>query len=102
MHHVNQVMGQIGPANSGVPDGIYLTFASVFPPPITSAEDQARLVEDLKGAGLQAVPAGRFHMSRELAQEAINVLRFSIAQYDASIQQALQQKAAGEELRDDL
>lgn len=88
VHHVNQVMGQVGPATAGVPDGIYLTLASVFPPPITSTEVQARFVEQLQATGLQAVAAGRFHMTRELAEEVVNVLRFAIEQYDAAVKHA--------------
>jgi hypothetical protein len=88
VQHVNQAMGQVGPATAGVPDGIYLTLASIFPPPIVTPEDHARAMVELKDTGIQAIPAGRFHMSRELAQEVIHVLQFTVAQYDAAVQAA--------------
>jgi len=96
VQHVNHVMGQIGTAMAGVPDGIYLTLASISPPPIASLEDQAAFLATLKTTGLRAVPGGRFHMSREMAEQTINVLRFSIEQYDSAVQ-TLRQKDAGEE-----
>jgi hypothetical protein len=95
VQHVNHVMGQVGPSTAGVPDGIYLTLTSISPPPITSPADQAAFVEMLQATGLRAAPGGRFHMSREVAQEVINVLRVSIEQYDAAIQ-VLRQKEAAE------
>jgi hypothetical protein len=82
-----------------VPDGICLTLASIFPPPIVSPEAQARFLEELQATGLQATPAGRFHMTKELAQEVVNVLRFAIEQYDAAVQLAARQSAAGKEAK---
>lgn len=96
VHHINQVMGQVGPAVSGVPDGIYLTLASIFPPPIVSPEEQARFIEEMNVSGVRAVPAGRFHMSRESALEVINVLRFAIEQYDATAHRMKPQAEGGD------
>jgi hypothetical protein len=85
-HHVNQVIGQVGPAQDGIPDGIYVSFGSVTPPIVLAAdEDEHRAIV----RGLQHQPAkvtafGRFHLSRESAAALVRIVQTSIAQYDAA------------------
>jgi hypothetical protein len=86
--HVNQVIGQLGPPTNGIPDGIYLALGSVEPPIVTDAESRARVVEELRAAGAKVDVRGRFHLTRQLADEVIRILQETEAQYDAAVHAA--------------
>jgi hypothetical protein len=88
--HVNQALSSIGPPGSdGIPDGVYLTLGTVFPPAITEDSDaRNQLFERLRENGIKVNVAGSFHMTRQMVNDLIAVLQGTAAKYDAAIRQA--------------
>lgn len=83
LQFVNQMVAQLGaPAGpQAVPDGISLIFGCASPPILVgSPEAVARKVDELQSVRVQ--PLGRFIMSRDRAEELLQVLARSLAQYD--------------------
>lgn len=85
VQHANQALGQLGTPVKGIPDGIYLILGSVEPLVLPDEESRARAVENLEAHGIKVSVQGRFHVSRQAADELIRVLSASIAQYDAAV-----------------
>jgi hypothetical protein len=86
--HVNQALGQLGPPTKGVPDGIYLALGQVEPEIVLDEESRARLIEGLRETGAKVGVRGRFHLTRELADEIIRILQETVVLYDAAIKAA--------------
>jgi hypothetical protein len=94
--HVNQALGQLGPPTNGIPDGIYLTFGRVEPEIVLDAESQAKVIEELKESGAKVGVLGRFHLTRQLADEVIRVLQETSAQYDAAVRNTQESHGEGQ------
>jgi hypothetical protein len=93
VHHVNQALAQIGgPAQDGVPDGIYLALGSTEPPLVVgSEEERLRALEKLQA--LKVSVHGRFHVSRSQLNDLIQVLETVAAQYDDIVSDAADRRA---------
>ena len=83
--HVNQAIGQLGTPVKGIPDGIYLVLGNMEPPVIPDAETRTRIINELLASGAKISVPGRFHLSREAADEVVRILQETIAQYDAAV-----------------
>lgn len=88
VQHVNQVLAQIGgPAQDGVPDGIYISFGSAEPPPVFGSPEE-------REQALQAIPAlkvtvySRIHISRSHLRDVVRVLEEVERQYDTVAENA--------------
>jgi hypothetical protein len=96
VQHANQALGQLGTPVKGIPDGIYLILGSVEPLVIPDEESRARVIEDLAANGVRVTVHGRFHISRQAADELMRVLGQSVALYDAAVRAAEERKAVSE------
>jgi hypothetical protein len=86
VRHVNQFMAQVGsPAQDGVPDGVYLSFGSVEPPPVFGSPAERRRTYD-QIAVLKVNVHGRLHFSRSHLRDLVQVLEELGRQYDALIE----------------
>ena len=97
--HVNQALGQVGPAGAdGMPDGIYVTMGVVPPPALIDEmpEERERLLERLRTEGVKANVVGQFHMSRQVLADLIAVLQITAAKYDAAAQRGTSQRGESE------
>ena len=88
VHHVNQVIAQIGgPAQDGVPDGIYVSFGRAEPLPVFgSEEERERAYQAI--AALKVSVHGRIHVSRSNLRDLVRVLEEVGRQYDALVEHA--------------
>jgi hypothetical protein len=81
---VNSMSVSVGPnaGDSGVPDGIYLTFGVVAPPMVTAttAEEYVAALAEIPYVPIR--PVGRFVLSREHAINLANFLASQVAGYD--------------------
>lgn len=95
--HANQFIAQVGPpTESGMPDGVYLTFGHIPPPLVISKDPEMRQreIEVLK-AGIQVEVLGRFHFSRERLAELIKVLQTTVENFDRAAVVYQQRKSGG-------
>lgn len=83
LNFVNQIVAQLGaPAGpEQVPDGIIVILGHAAPPVIVGSEEAIQRQVDALSS-VQVQPLGRFVMSRERAEELLQVLAQSVAQYD--------------------
>lgn len=88
VQHANQALGQLGTPVRSIPDGILLILGSVDPPVIPDENIRDAVINDLLANGAKVSVLGRFHLSRETAEEVIRILREATAQYDAAVKQA--------------
>jgi hypothetical protein len=89
--HVNQAIAGIGPPlSNGLPDGIYVTFGSVPPPVLLDDDPEARAdaIAKLKAEGTKVNVAAQFHITRQMVDDIIHVLRITADRYDIAVQQA--------------
>jgi len=93
VQHANQALGQLGTPVKGIPDGIYLILGSVEPLVIPDEESRTRAIEDLAAHGVRVTVQGRFHISRQAADELVRILGESVALYDAAVRAAEDRKA---------
>jgi hypothetical protein len=93
VQHANQALGQLGTPVKGIPDGIYLILGSVEPLVIPDEESRAQAIEDLTAHGVRVTVQGRFHISRQAADELMRVLGESVALYDAVVRATEERKA---------
>jgi hypothetical protein len=93
VQHANQALGQLGTPVKGIPDGIYLIIGSVEPLVIPDEESRAQAIEDLTAHGVRVTVQGRFHISRQAADELMRVLGESVALYDAVVRATEERKA---------
>jgi hypothetical protein len=86
--HVNQIIAQVGPAQGGIPDGVYIGLGSVPPPLILAVNEaeRAEMVAVLSAQPIAVTVHGRFHMSRAVLGALIKSLQTTADQYDAVVQ----------------
>lgn len=85
--HVNQAIAQLGaPLSNGLPDGIYVTFGSVPPPVLLDDDPEARadVIAKLKAEGAKVNVSGQFHITRQMVDDIIRVLKITADRYDAA------------------
>lgn len=91
---VNQILATLGleAGNPSVPDSITLTFGQAMQPILLgSPEVVARKIAELHSIPVK--PVARVAMSRERAEELMQVLAKTLAQYDAAIERGRHARA---------
>lgn len=94
LQFVNQMIASLGAAAgpAAIPDGIVLILGCASQPVIVgSPESVQRQVDALTTVPVQ--PLGRYVMSRERAEELLQVLAKTVAQYDEIIEGARHARA---------
>lgn len=74
----------------GTPDGLYLVLGTVEPAIVLDEDARKHLVDDLLTNGVKVAVQGRFHLSRQLADELMRVLAEAVNLYDAVVGAELQ------------
>jgi hypothetical protein len=98
--HVNQVIVQLGNAQAGIPDGIYIGLGNI-PPPLVLAADEKERVEIITALAARAAKVsahGRFHMSRGVLTAVIKALQTAADQYDEYVQRAADAPTSEDEM----
>lgn len=83
---VMSVLGPVGPRQ--VPEGLGLVIAELPGPVLTGSDEENIALVSSPGFKLEANVLGRYFLSRERAGELLEVLKTSIGQYDALMQQS--------------